>query len=158
MKSSLDKLRIRHMVAGDLARVIEIAASLPDAPHWSQAAYVDALNPDSTPSRFALVATEVGSDLVLGFAVARLVPPQAELETIAVAAKRQRQGLASRLFSALAGDLRAADVRELLLEVRASNQPALTFYQSVGFRETGRRPRYYADPIEDAVLMRVQFG
>ncbi len=146
------------MVAGDLARVIEIAASLPDAPHWSQAAYVDALNPDSTPSRFALVATEVGSDLVLGFAVARLVPPQAELETIAVAAKRQRQGLASRLFSALAGDLRAADVRELLLEVRASNQPALTFYQSVGFRETGRRPRYYADPIEDAVLMRVQFG
>ena len=146
------------MVAGDLARVIEIAASLPDAPHWSQAAYIDALKPDSTPSRFALVATEVGSDLVLGFAVARLVPPQAELETIAVAAKRQRQGLASRLFSALAGDLRAADVRELLLEVRASNQPALTFYQSVGFRETGRRPRYYADPIEDAVLMRVQFG
>jgi ribosomal-protein-alanine N-acetyltransferase len=40
-----------------------------------------------------------------------------------------------------------------MLEVRASNQAALGFYRGQGFRETGRRPRYYADPEEDAVLM-----
>ena len=58
-----------------------------------------------------------------------------------------------RLFSALAGELRLAGVRDVVLEVRASNGAALGFYGSLGFGETGRRTRYYADPIEDAVLM-----
>jgi ribosomal protein S18 acetylase RimI-like enzyme len=44
-------------------------------------------------------------------------------------------------------------VREVLLEVRASNQRARDFYRSLGWNETGIRPRYYADPEEDAVLM-----
>jgi ribosomal protein S18 acetylase RimI-like enzyme len=44
-------------------------------------------------------------------------------------------------------------VSELTLEVRASNRAALGFYRAQGFEETGRRPRYYADPEEDAVLM-----
>jgi ribosomal-protein-alanine N-acetyltransferase len=53
----------------------------------------------------------------------------------------------------MAEELRVAGVREVLLEVRSSNQRALGFYRSLGWSETGRRPRYYADPEEDAVLM-----
>jgi ribosomal protein S18 acetylase RimI-like enzyme len=52
--------------------------------------------------------------------------------------------------------LRTAGVREFILEVRASNQRALGFYRSLGWSETGRRPRYYADPEEDAVLMSLE--
>jgi ribosomal-protein-alanine N-acetyltransferase len=47
---------------------------------------------------------------------------------------------------------------EVILEARASNQPALRLYRALGFVETGRRPRYYADPIEDAVLLRLQLA
>ena len=64
--------------------------------------------------------------------------------------------MARQLFAALAGELRLAQAAEVDLEVRASNRPALSFYRSLGFEETGRRPRYYLDPAEDAILMRLQ--
>jgi ribosomal-protein-alanine N-acetyltransferase len=44
----------------------------------------------------------------------------------------------------------------ILLEVRESNAAARALYAKVGFREEGRRPRYYRDPDEDAVLMRLR--
>ena len=95
---------------------------------------------------------------VVGFAVASLVAPEAELETMGVASEGQRRGVGARLLQALVEELRAERVTELMLEVRASNCGALAFYRALGFRETGRRPRYYADPEEDAVLMGLRAG
>jgi ribosomal-protein-alanine N-acetyltransferase len=145
------------MIGADLERVIEIAESLKEAPLWAHAAYLAAVEAEGAPARIALVA-EVAGPLggVVGFAIGRLVGPEAELETIGVACETQRGGVAGRLFSALAEELRRMQVEELLLEVRASNRPALGFYRSRGFEETGRRPGYYAEPIEDAVLMRLR--
>jgi ribosomal-protein-alanine acetyltransferase len=94
---------------------------------------------------------------VVGFAVASLLPPEAELELIAVDPAAQRRGLARRLFARLAEELRATQVNEMILEVRASNLPALALYQSLGFVETGRRKDYYQIPVEDALLMRLGF-
>jgi ribosomal-protein-alanine acetyltransferase len=96
--------------------------------------------------------------VVVGFAVAAMVVQEAELETIAVAAERQRRGVGGLLLRALVDELKAAQVSELRLEVRASNQVALGFYCQEGFEEAGRRPRYYADPEEDAVLMRLRLA
>jgi ribosomal-protein-alanine N-acetyltransferase len=82
-----------------------------------------------------------------------VVGAEAELESIGVEAARQRRGVGTRLLEALAGELLGAGAEELFLEVRASNQRALGLYRRAGFVETGRRARYYADPVEDAVLM-----
>lgn len=157
MKPPAENVQIRPMTAADLARVMEIAASLPEAPQWPEAAYLTALSPESTPRRIALVAVGPRPEKVLGFILASLAPPQAELESIAVAAGIQRRGLGRMLFEALVNDLRAAGVLEIILEVRASNRPAAAFYRSAGFGQTGLRRAYYADPIEDAVLMRLYF-
>jgi len=46
-------------------------------------------------------------------------------------------------------------VSEVALEVRYSNERAFSFYQRVGFRGVGRRPGYYREPVEDAVLLRL---
>jgi tRNA threonylcarbamoyladenosine biosynthesis protein TsaB len=150
-------VQIRRMTAADLDRVLAIAENLPLAPHWPQSAYLKAINsqfePESTPRRIALVAAGPQPGSIHGFAVASLLPPRAELETIAVAPEMQRLGLGESLFQALAAELKAADVNELVLEVRASNRPALAFYRALGFIKTDRRPGYYADPIEDAILM-----
>jgi ribosomal-protein-alanine N-acetyltransferase len=156
MNPLADNLQIRRMLAGDVARVMEIAESLPGAPHWPETAYVAAVNPDSAQLRIALILSDSGE--ILGFAVASLLPPQAELETIGVAAESQRNGLGRRLFGAMMSGLQAAGVIEVLLEVRPSNQAALAFYRSLGFAQTGRRTGYYADPIEDAVLMQLSIG
>lgn len=48
---------------------------------------------------------------------------------------------------------RRASAESVLLEVRASNEPALALYTSMGFRQVGLRKRYYSNPEEDAVLM-----
>jgi ribosomal-protein-alanine N-acetyltransferase len=56
----------------------------------------------------------------------------------------------------MAVELKQAQIREVTLEVRASNHPALALYRSLGFVETGRRPRYYVDPVEDAVLLSLE--
>jgi ribosomal-protein-alanine N-acetyltransferase len=146
------------MGVADLDRVIAIGHSLHDAPDWPRSAYREALAPAAVPTRIALVAIDSDTDLLVGFAVAGLVPPQAEIESIAVAEDRQRRGVGQTLMRALTVELSQAAVVEILLEVRASNQPALAFYRQLDFLETGRRPRYYADPEEDAVLMSMRVG
>jgi ribosomal-protein-alanine N-acetyltransferase len=146
------------MNTADVAQVMAIASSLPDAPRWPPAAYLDALDLEFTPRRIALVATGSQAGNVEGFVVASLLPPQAELETIAVAAESQRRGLGRQLFDALAEELRATGVRQVCLEVRALNSAAQAFYRSLGFGKTGLRRGYYTDPIEDAVLMALTLG
>jgi ribosomal-protein-alanine N-acetyltransferase len=157
MNSPAMDARVRRMSPEDLDRAMEIAESLKDAPHWTRANYLAVLDLDANraaaPRRMALVTEEGGK--VAGFAVASLMPPQAELEIIAVDAHFQRRGLARRLFVELAGKLSLARVTEIILEVRASNQPALGLYRRLGFVETGRRPCYYQAPADDAVLMRL---
>jgi ribosomal-protein-alanine acetyltransferase len=201
MTSPFTLARIRRMRPAELDRVMEIAASLKEAPHWPRSAYMAAMNPEAAPRRIALVAEEsaktenrssgvlpsgakapadfvgvmrglkppspsssifsatceaIESGEVVGFAVASLTPPQAELEIIGVAPAVQRRGLARQIFWALAAELGAAQVAEVYLEVRASNQSALELYRRLGFMVAGRRPRYYHDPVEDAVLMRLR--
>jgi ribosomal-protein-alanine N-acetyltransferase len=156
MNSLSALVQVRRMTQPDFDSVIEIAESLRNAPHWPRAAYLAAVNSEAARPRIALVAEESDSKTVVGFAVASLLVPQAELEIIAVAAAAQRHGLARRIFAGLAAELALTEVTEMILEARASNQSALGLYRSLGFAETGRRPRYYLDPVEDAVLMRLQ--
>lgn len=146
------------MTAADLPRVLEIAAGLKDAPQWTEAAWLRAVHPAASPRRIALAAIDPANGVLLGFAVASLLPPQAELETIAVAGESQRRGIGRALLQALAAQLRSDGVAELWLEVRASNHVALALYRVAGFAQTGRRKNYYRDPsrqnqAEDALLL-----
>jgi ribosomal-protein-alanine acetyltransferase len=146
---------IRRMSAADLGRVMEIAAGSKQAPQWPASSYLAAVDPDHSPRRIALTACEAQTGALKGFAIASLASPDGELETIAVAAETQRQGIGTNLLRALVRELRKARAEQLVLEVRASNWAAISFYAAQGFAEIGRRPRYYADPEEDAILMRI---
>ncbi|MGA2572347.1 MAG: hypothetical protein ABSF23_17715 [Terracidiphilus sp.] len=99
MSATIEGVLIRRMNGTDLARVKAIAKSLPDAPHWRKSAYKKAIDPDSTRRRIALVAVGPEAAGVRGFAVASLLPPQAELETIAVESASQRRGLSRKLLT-----------------------------------------------------------
>ena len=147
---------IRPMTPADVDCVVAIASRLSQAPQWPRDVYQAMLDPESAPKRIALIAEIAETGSMAGFSVARLMAPEAELEAIAVAAEFQRRGVARQLVRALTEDLRRAQVTEIWLEVRASNQPARALYGSIGFREEGGRRSYYADPVEDAVLMRMQ--
>lgn len=145
-------VHIRPMISADLEAVLKIAASLPDAPHWPRESYLRAIQSGGTPCRLALVA-ELPDASVAGFTVVSLLPPEAELETIAVASARQRQGIAGALMAYLLRELAARQVDSVHLEVRASNIAAQGLYRKWGFRNAARRRGYYTNPPEDAVLM-----
>lgn len=169
MNISTGGVTVRRMIAADGGWARELADASPQMPHWPEAVWAAAIDPQATPRRVALVAEGAQSDSAgsvlsqesqpglrrYGFAVASLLPPQAELETIVVAPEFRGQGLGRLLYSALAVELRKLHVTEILLEVRASNHAALGLYRSLGFVESGRRKGYYADPVEDALLMRL---
>ena len=156
-------MRIRPMLAGDIARVLQISAGLPHAPHWPIAAYQAALNANSEPHRIALVAETLQPDApvpgtVVGFVVASRVAGEAELASIAGAAEAQRRGSGGQLLNHLIAAVRELWATRINLEVRASNYSALRFYKRHGFMETGKRVGYYADPVEDAVLLSLALG
>lgn len=149
------QIEVRPMAAADVDQVLAIADALPGAPHWPRSAYLKAIDPQATPRRIALVVA--GTESIVGFAIASVLPPQAELETIAVAKSHQREGLGRQLLHGLMASLKAENLHEVLLEVRHSNHSAIALYMSTGFLLTGSRPSYYTDPVEDAVLMKLFF-
>ena len=149
--------RIRQASEADLDALLALERELVTAPHWSRKAYAAALKAgEFAPTRFLLIAEEDASGRLLGFAAASVAPTgEAELETVGVAEREQRRGIGRSLCRALALRCQNSGATELLLEVRASSVAAQGLYRSMGFAEIGRRPRYYADPEEDAVLMRL---
>ena len=123
------------------------------AAHWSVADYARLFAPG--PQTVALVLEE--EEVVEGFAVARGVGTEWELENIAVAGPAQRRGLGTHLLVELLERARQAGARNVFLEVRESNLAARSLYQKWAFVESGRRKTYYRDPDEDAVLYRFTF-
>jgi len=147
---------IRLMQPADVDRVLAIAAELPTAPHWSRQSYLDALDlsASSAPTRrVALVAEAEG--VLLGFLIASLLLPEAELESIAVAPEAQQQGIGRLLLESAIANLRSAGAHRFFLEIRASNSPAAALYSRLKFHEIGRRPNYYSTPAEAAILMQL---
>ena len=157
-------LEIRPLDSDNFEQILAIAEMVEEAPHWSRAHYKELLpagdlfSDQTSRSRIALVARDTRSGEVLGFVVASLVHSEAELESIAVAASARRRGIGRQLLASLVTRLRTAGAAELHLEVRASNLAAIYFYGAENFKQTGIRPRYYADPEEDAVLMTLRLA
>ncbi len=141
------------MTEADLDTVLAIAAALPTAPQWARAAYAAALNQAATPRRIALVAER--EYCLAGFAVASVLAPEGEIESIAVAADAQRQGIGMALLAELLVALAAEGALAIMLELRESNRPAAGLYARAGFREVGRRHGYYRNPRENALLLRL---
>ena len=102
-----------------------------------------------------LVAVENG--IVAGYVGSQTVCGETDMMNVAVTAGFRRRGIAEKLVTALVEELKAIGSHSLTLEVRASNTPAQALYEKLGFAEVGRRPRYYQNPKEDALILRKEF-
>ncbi len=93
MKFNPAEIVIRDLRESDLEAIIGLAESLKEAPHWPPEAYDSLVRPESSAGRIALVAVDSRSCQTIGFSIARLIAPEAELESIAVAQFHQRRGV-----------------------------------------------------------------
>jgi [ribosomal protein S18]-alanine N-acetyltransferase len=152
--------RIRVVEAADVAGVVALERGIVEAPHWAEgeyAAMVRADNAGGAVRRGFFVAE--GEGRLLGFAVGKVIGSAAEsvaeLETVAVEVAARRGGIGNALCVAVADWCRTQGARALELEVRAGSAGAIALYAGLGFVVVGRRVGYYREPVEDALLMRL---
>ncbi len=108
----------------------------------------------AVPQGLCLVAEE--AQLIKGWCACRRIWPEAELLRIAVAEQQRKKGVGSLLLHNLCGGLRQQQYSSLFLEVRSQNETALSFYRRYGFQRVGMRRGYYAEPYDDALLLKVE--
>ena len=116
---------------------------------WSEASVRSEL---SNPLSYWLVAQEDGK--LIGYVGSQSVAPEADVMNLAVAPEWRNKGIGRALMTALIAQLHSRGITALFLEVRVGNTPAQNLYRSLGFVEAGRRPKYYVNPTEDALILR----
>ena len=143
-------LQIRPLAHADLDDVVEIE-TVSISPPWRRSTFEGLLLRHDTD----LLAADRDGRLV-GYAICWTVVDQAELGNVAVAPHERGRGTGRRLVEAGIERVRRRGAREVFLEVRASNHGAQALYEQLGFAPIGRRKRYYAQPAEDAIVMRLE--
>ena len=147
---------VRLATIDDLGDIVNLERQSDSAAHWKEDQYEQSIRSgaDETYGRLVLVAQQAAL-AVPGFLVARHLSPEWELENIVVSSACQRQGIGRSLLEALVAHARGTNSAAIFLEVRESNASARALYDSAGFRQTGRRKSYYTNPLEDAILYRL---
>jgi ribosomal-protein-alanine N-acetyltransferase len=151
-------LTFRWMQMKDLERVVEIdrlSFSLP----WPASSFRYELEENEAARCWVLDLLETnGQWVVVGMAVVWVVLDEAHIATIAIHPDYRRLGLGKRLLNALLQDAIRQGLRIATLEVRLGNLAAQQLYQQFGFEVVGKRPRYYHDTNEDALIMTVRLS
>ena len=142
---------IRQAMAGDMSAVAAIERDSFADP-WSEWSFQELLG---SRAAIFLVATRSDPTVIFGYIVAVAVGDQAEILNLAVAPSSRRHGLGSELLDAGIAAVSARGAREVFLDVRESNKSALGLYGSRGFAALARRSRYYRNPVEDALVLRL---
>lgn len=93
----------------------------------------------------------------LGFLVAWHVADELHVLQVATAPALRRRGIGRALLREALGYAATGAVRNVVLEVRRTNRPALALYRAFGFAVVGLRRGYYDDTGEDAVEMMLVF-
>ena len=168
----MSEVVIRHMQASDLLQVVlldHMSFSLP----WSPRAFeYELANPMArrwvaetvvenarvryhAPMSLAVadVEKQPGERAVIGMLVLWLITGEAHIATLAVHPDFRRGGIGRRIIVTALEDAARRGMRSALLEVRAGSIGAQNLYRGLGFEVVGRRPRYYRDTGEDAILM-----
>lgn len=153
---------VERMTEHDLLEVVEIEILSGLSP-WGWDAYHKELQSEQDVIMLVARTQAAGSgprdpDGIAGFIISRLIAGELHVNNVAVRPECRRQGIAAQLLEAVIDWGRRKHARMALLEVRAGNTAAQALYSRCGFQVTGRRRRYYSQPVEDALLMSVSLS
>ncbi|MEO1752152.1 ribosomal protein S18-alanine N-acetyltransferase [Thiofaba sp. EF100] len=149
MSSAFETLRIRPWRASDIGPIAAIERQAYPFP-WPEGVLLDCFE----AGHHGWVAGERGGR-VAAYAIVQPIIDEAHLLNICTAPDWQGQGVGRGMLRWVMSACRELGMQRMLLEVRASNLPALHLYRSEGFTEDGVRKGYYpaSGGREDAILM-----
>ena len=139
------------MTADHVSQVAELEKICFSDP-WSEKSVASEL---TNPLSLWLVAVE--DDRVTGYVGYQSVMGESDMMNGAVHPDFRRKGVAEMLVRELVAALAKKDNHCLTLEVRASNAPAISLYEKLGFAQIGLRKNYYRNPKEDALILRKEW-
>lgn len=138
---------IRRLELSDVESVLAIQHACPEVAQWPALEYERAAK--------GAIAGWVAEDEngIAGFLVARALLSESEVLNFGVRPDARRRGIGSKLLEEAIDWSKRGRARRMMLEVRASNVGAQSFYARHGFQIVGRRGRYYSNPTEEALLL-----
>jgi ribosomal-protein-alanine N-acetyltransferase len=120
---------------------------------WSENSIASELD-----NRLSCWLVAIADDKVVGYVGSQTVLGETDMMNIAIHPDYRKQGIATELISALIEALNERGSHSLMLEVRASNEPAKSLYLKMGFDVVGVRKNYYRNPREDALILRKEWN
>ncbi|MGB0034942.1 MAG: GNAT family N-acetyltransferase [Candidatus Acidiferrales bacterium] len=142
-------MKIRALELRDIDAVLAMQAASPEIAQWAARDYRRVAGGEMA----GWVAEENDGGEIAGFLIALRVVSDLEILNFAVRLDARRQGIGGSLLREALAFGNSFDAEKAFLEVRASNAGAMRFYEEHNFEVTGRRARYYTDPVEDALLL-----
>ena len=144
-------IEITEMTSAHVAQVAELEKQCFSDP-WSEKSIVAEVD-----NGLSLWLVALDGDAVVGYVGSQSVLGETDMMNIAVSPDYRRQQIGERLIVELISKLKAEGNHSLMLEVRASNSAAQLLYEKLGFVLVGRRPKYYRNPREDALILRKEW-
>jgi [ribosomal protein S18]-alanine N-acetyltransferase len=151
----LEPWQIKLVQTEDIDQILEIERGLFPKP-WDRASYENELTCEGSYSFAITLAEPDKCSLIIAYICFRIVMDEMHLFKIGVAKKWQHMGLATCLCQESIKFASEKGAVVVYLEVRISNIPAISFYRKLGFTMVGKRPRYYPETGEDALVMMKQ--
>lgn len=139
---------IREMSFDDIPAIMKLEKQLFDDP-WPESVFLDDI---SALTRYPVVVQ--ADNEIIGYAVLWAKPEEGHLTNIAVAEKYQRKNIAKKLLYHILELAAGLKLARIVLEVRLSNRPAISLYESFGFEQGEIREGYYYNPVEDCLIMK----
>lgn len=140
---------IRRMTDKDLGEILAIEEASYRTP-WSRRAFESEIR---APHAYPLVLGQTDPPSVLGYLCSWRALDECHILNVTVHPCFRRMGFASQMIDHLLQVTREEGVLHYFLEVRVSNEGAISLYRKYGFQVCGVRRRYYADTGEDALIM-----
>jgi [ribosomal protein S18]-alanine N-acetyltransferase len=147
-------VEIVRMTEHDLLEVVEIEEQS-GLSRWGWAAYYAEMQGGNR--ELMLVAKPLQASVdersIAGYIVARETAGELHINNVAVRDQYRRRGYGALLLGRVIDEARKKHATAAFLEVRDGNSAAQALYKKCGFRAIAKRPNYYSDPPEDAVVM-----
>ncbi len=141
------EIELRKLTLADIGPVVRLEKVIFPDP-WSSAAFKEQLTVDG----FDGILAECDGEII-GYACWYTVAGESHLTNIAVEPKYRRKSVAKQLLGNILQVVTDNNCEYMFLEVRPSNTEAIAFYKRHQFEVMYRRPDYYRQPVEDALVM-----
>ncbi|MBU3195082.1 ribosomal protein S18-alanine N-acetyltransferase [Clostridium algidicarnis] len=143
----MSNIKIFPMTYEDIDDVLAISfLSFPIS--WSRESFLTEIE-----NNFSYYVVAKSDDVIVGFGGTWIIIDESHITNIAVHPRFRGLGIGELILKSLIDLGKPHFISSMTLEVRASNVVAISLYNKFGFKEEGRRKRYYEDNGEDALIL-----